>query len=147
MVISQYIVISIFSSFLWHLSQGLWLFWLPYIVARKSIDPCKQTKRELMDSYTVNVSRRFNKLHNCVSRNGCRINTCTTQPNQMILVSFFSEDNVLSAKIKICFIVSNIKVMQIEHSAFLGTPGIITTNEVQIRKSSFLMNPHSIMIM
>ena len=53
----------------------------------------------------VNSSRRFiNKkiVNDCVSRNGCRINTA--EPNQMILVSFFSEDNVLFDEIKICFI-------------------------------------------
>ena len=36
-----------------------------------------------------------------VSRNGHRINT--TQPNQMILVSFFAEYNVLSDEIKIYY--------------------------------------------
>ena len=44
--------------------------------------------------------RKF--VNECVSRIGCRINT--TEPNHMILVSFFSEDNVLSDKIKICYI-------------------------------------------
>ena len=39
-------------------------------------------------------------VNDCVSRNGCRINT--TKPNEMILVSFFSDDNVLSDEIKIC---------------------------------------------
>ena len=36
--------LSIFSSFSWHFSRGLWLFWLPYIVAREPIDPCEQNK-------------------------------------------------------------------------------------------------------
>ena len=35
-------------------------------------------------------------------RNYCRINT--TEPNQMILASFFSEDNVLYDEIKTCYI-------------------------------------------
>ena len=37
-----------------------------------------------------------------VSRSDCRINT--TEPNQMILVSFLSEDNVLYDEIEICYI-------------------------------------------
>ena len=41
-------------------------------------------------------------VNDCISRNGCRI--YTTEPNQMILVSFFSEDNILSDEIKICYI-------------------------------------------
>ena len=41
----------------------------------------------------------------------------------MILVPFFSEDNVLSDEIKICYIfeISNIKVTKIERSAFWVT--------------------------
>ena len=44
-------------------------------------------------------------------------------PNQyhMILVSFFSEGNVLSDESK-CAIFSNFKVTKIERSAFLGHP-------------------------
>ena len=38
----------------------------------------------------------------------------------MILVSFFSEDNVLSDEIKICYIFEYIKLTKIEHSTFLG---------------------------
>ena len=86
-------------------SQGLWLFWLPYIVAREPIDPCKTKQRENLWTAipAVNSSRRFIKFVNdCVSRNGCRINTI--EPNQMILVSFFSDDNTLSDEIKICSI-------------------------------------------
>ena len=41
----------------------------------------------------------------------------------MILLSFISEDNVLSDEIKNAIFL-NIKVMKIEHSAFFGTPGI-----------------------
>ena len=51
-----------------------------------------------------------------VLRNDHRIKT--TQPISMILVSFFSEDNVLSDEIKTFAIFSNIKVMKIERSAF-----------------------------
>ena len=46
---------AIFSSFSLHFSQGLglWLFWLPYIVARELIDPCEQNiERTYMDGYT-----------------------------------------------------------------------------------------------
>ena len=45
----------------------------------------------------------------------------------MILVSFFSEDNLLSDEIKICYnaIFSNLKVTKIKRSAFWGTPGIV----------------------
>ena len=46
----------------------------------------------------------------------------TTEPNQMMLVSFFSVyiDNVLSDEIKIYATFSNIKVTKIERSAFLS---------------------------
>ena len=67
----------------------------------------------------VNISRRFNKICKWLSRNGCRINT--TGPNQTILVSFFSEDNVLSDEIKICYI---FEYQSNENQAFWGTPGI-----------------------
>ena len=73
----------------------------------------------------VNSSYKFNKLriNDCVSRNGCRINT--TAPIQMILVSFFSEDNVLSDETKICYI---FEYQSNENRAFciFGKPGIIT---------------------
>ena len=51
-----------------------------------------------MDSYNSckYLPRRFNKIHDC------RINT--TEPNQMILVSFFSEDNVFSNENKNIYI-------------------------------------------
>ena len=45
-----------------------------------------------------------------------RVNT--TEPNQMILVSFFSKDKFTYA------IFFSIKVMKIERSTFLGTPSI-----------------------
>ena len=48
----------------------------------------------------------------------------TTETISMILVSFFSEDNVLSDEIKICY-VSNIKLTKFERSVFLGTLGIM----------------------
>ena len=46
----------------------------------------------------------------------------------MILVSFFSEDNVLSDEIKNA-IFSNIKVTKIERSALLGPPVCIKTSD------------------
>ena len=58
--------------------------------------------------------------NNYVLRNDHGIKT--TQQISMNLVSFFSEDNVSSDEIKNA--ISNIKVMQIERSAFGGTPGI-----------------------
>ena len=51
-----------------------------------------------------------------VLRNDYRIKT--TQPFSMILVSFFSEDNILYDEIKIYNIFSNINVTKIERSAF-----------------------------
>ena len=45
-----------------------------------------------------------------------------TQPISMILVSFFSEDNVLSDEIKLCYIFKYQSFKKIEHSAFLGHP-------------------------
>ena len=58
-----------------------------------------------------------------VLRNGNRIKT--TQPISIILVSFFSEDNVLSDEIKTCYI---FEYQSNENRAFrfLGTPGIYT---------------------
>ena len=44
------------------------------------------------------------------------------------LVSFFSEDNVLSDEIKICNIFLNIKETKIKCSTLLGTPGILKKN-------------------
>ena len=72
-VISQNIVIvMIFSPFSWHFSQGLWQFWLPYIVARKPIDLCRQSKERAVNS-SCRLLTKF--VNDCVSRNGCRINT------------------------------------------------------------------------
>ena len=46
---------------------------------------------------------------------------------KMILVSFFSADNVLSDEIKMCIFL-NIKITKIKHSVFFfGTPGILFT--------------------
>ena len=64
-----------------------------------------ETKRELMDCYTsrkklAQIYQKF--VNDCLSRNGCTINTA--EPNQMIFVSFFSEDSVLSDEIKLCYI-------------------------------------------
>ena len=50
-----------------------------------------------------------------VLRNDHRIKT--TQPISMILVSFFSEDNVLSNEIKICYIFEY-EITKITRSAF-----------------------------
>ena len=69
---------------------------------------------------TVTIARAYLKkfVNDCVSRNGCRINTAG--PNQVIVVSFFSEDNVLSDEIKICYI-SEYQVMKTARFAsFLG---------------------------
>ena len=66
--------------------------------------PLIRVNRTKRDLYPPKVARadltKF--VNNCVSRNGCRINT--TKPNHMILVSFFSKDNVSSDEIKICSI-------------------------------------------
>ena len=51
------------------------------------------------------------------------------EPNQMILVSFFSEDNGLSLMISQYAIFSNIRVTKIERSAFWGTPGIVFSSK------------------
>ena len=48
------------------------------------------------------MKRKLLILNNDVFRNDNRIKT--TQPISMILVSFFSEDNVLSDEIKLCYI-------------------------------------------
>ena len=62
-------------------------------------------------------------VNDYVLRNDHRIKT--TQPILMILVSFFSEDNVLSDEIKICYIFEyQIQRNENEGFYFLGTPGI-----------------------
>ena len=69
------------------------------------IDPCEQNKERIYGLlYPPKIARTDLKkfVNDCVSRNGCRINT--TEPDHMILVSFFSEDNVLSYEIKIRYI-------------------------------------------
>ena len=79
---------------------------------------------QCMKSYNPWLKRHENEEKNDndhVLRNDHRFKT--TQPISKILVSFFSEDNVLSDEIKICYF-SNIKVTKIERSAFFGTPGI-----------------------
>ena len=53
-----------------------------------------------------------------VLRNDHRIKT--TQPLSIILVSFFSEDNVLSGEIKICYNLWNIRVTEIQACRFFG---------------------------
>ena len=103
-----------------------------------------KTKRELyMDCYNTRLTKFVN---DCVSRNCCRINI--TQPNQMILVSFFSEDNVLSDEIKICYF---FEYHSNKNRAFLffffflgggGTPGIYrhdknTTKSLKYIKTSW----------
>ena len=78
---------------------------------------------------TVNSSCRFNKIHkwlwvcDCVLRNCCRINTI--EPNHMILVSIFSEDNVLSNEIKICYILS-FQSSENQAFCFFGIPCIVS---------------------
>ena len=79
-----------------------------------------------------------------VLRNDYRIKT--TQPISIILVSFFSEDNVLSDEIKICYIFY-INGTKIERSAFFGTPDICeclvaktvqVTHDLEWRKGTFI---------
>ena len=70
------------------------------LLPRSPLILANKTKRELVDCYTrhrylMHILKKFG--NDCVSRTGCRINT--TEPNPMILVSFFSEDNVLSDEI------------------------------------------------
>ena len=59
-------------------------------------------KSEKPLSLTVNITRIKRKLKMTVLRNDNKIKTA--KPISMILVSFFSEDNVLSDEIKICYI-------------------------------------------
>ena len=56
--------LSIFSSFSWHFSQGLWLFWIPYIAVRESIWSVRTKQRENLWTAipVVNSSRRLNKI-------------------------------------------------------------------------------------
>ena len=100
---------SLFSSFSWRTFQAGIMAFLTAIHCCPDGRPlirANKTKREIMDSYipVVNSSRSFNKIRKycSISRNGCRINT--TEQNHTILVSFSSEDNVLSDEIKICYI-------------------------------------------
>ena len=59
-----------------------------------------------------------------VLKNDYRI--ITTQPISMILVSFFSEDNVLSDEIKICYIFEY-QSNGNQAFCFFGTPGVYTS--------------------
>ena len=71
----------------------------------------------------LNVTRMKKKMKNYyVLKNYHRIKT--TQPISMILVSFFSEDNVLFDEIKICFIFEY-QGNKIRAFRFLGTLGIL----------------------
>ena len=97
MVISQNIVHTLLPEFRWSRQrENLWTA-IPAVNSWRNVDFTK-----FVNDYS--------------SRNGCRINT--TEPNQMILVSFFLEDNVLSDEYATF---SNIKVTKIERSAFLDT--------------------------
>ena len=77
-----------------------------------------------MDSYTSCIPHAdLTKFMN-VFQEICRIKSInTTEPNQMILVSFFTEDNALSDEIKICCI---FEYQSNENQAFhfFGTPSI-----------------------
>ena len=71
----------------------------------------------------VNSSRRLKKNRKWLC---CRIST--TEPNQIIFVSFFSEDNVLSDDIKICYIFEYYSNTN-RAFRFFGTPGIVASCE------------------
>ena len=102
--------LSNFSSFLWHFSQGLWLFWLPYIVAREPIDPIP----------VVNSSCRLNKIH--VFQ---KMVVESILPNWIKWSWYHSfQKTLFYLMISKYFIFLNINVTKIECSAFLGTPGI-----------------------
>ena len=125
MVISQNIVIVNFLFILVTFQSGIWGFLTSIHCCPEAHWSVQTKQRENLWTAipAVNSSRWFNKIrvNDCVSRNGCRINT--TEPNQMILVSIFSEDNVLSDEIKICYI---FEYQSNENRAFrfFGTPGI-----------------------
>ena len=84
-----------------------WAFRQQCMEVRKAIIPDKNEEK-IDNDYVLRNDHRIKK---------------TAQPISMILVSFFSEDNILSDETKMCYIL-NIKVKKIEHSTFLGTPGI-----------------------
>ena len=81
------------------------------VEVRKNCYPCLKCheNEEKIDNYHVLI-------------NDNRIKT--TQPISMILVSFFSEDNVLSDEIKICFIFEYQSNENRAFPFFGGTPGI-----------------------
>ena len=60
----------------------------------------------------------------------------------MILVSFFSEDNVLSDEIKICYIFEY-QSNKIERSAFFGTLGIVLLSKERLKKRTWEGCPQS----
>ena len=72
---------------------------------------CMEVRKAITHEWKVTKMKR--KLRDYNLRNYHRIKT--TQPIAMILVSFFSEDNVLSDEIKICFF----KYKSNENQAFL----------------------------
>ena len=77
--------------------------------SQKSHYPCLKMSREWRENWQWSCLRNYHRIK-------------TTQPISMILVSFFSEDNVLSDGKKKKAIFLNIKVTKIERSAFLGHP-------------------------
>ena len=80
-------------------------------------DTCKQNKEityELPNPPEIAHTDLAEFINDCVSRNGCRINT--SEPNQVILESFFQKTMFYLMKSRHA-IYLNIKVMKIKHSA------------------------------
>ena len=108
MVISQNMVIVNFLFILVTFHAGIMasfltsIHWCPE--AHWSVRT-KQRENSWIAIHTRHIFARADLtkfINDCVPGNGCRIDT--TEPNRMILVSFFSGDNVLSDEIKICYI-------------------------------------------
>ena len=106
MVIYQHAVIFNFLFILVTFQSGILAFLTSIILYRCPETHWSVQTKQRENLWTaipaVNSSRTLiltKFVNDCVSRNGCRINT--TEPNQMILVSFSSKDNALSDEIKI----------------------------------------------
>ena len=119
--------LSIFPSFLWYFRQGQWLFWLPYIVARKPTFTHWSVP-------AVNNSRRYKFwLFQEMVVESILLNQIKWSWYHSFRIQCFIWWNQ-------CYIFSNIKVTRIKRSAFFGTPGKVVNNAIFRQKHVLYTN-------
>ena len=94
------------------------------LMPRSPLIRAKQNKERTSGLLYLPKSCHFTDLtqfiNDCVSRNGCRINT-STEPNKMILVRYHSFQKTMFCLMESKYaIFSDIKVTKIKHFAFFG---------------------------